>query len=235
MSSIDNTQFSYCSLYIDNISRISTCWLTTGMGSCIDEPVNVGVWQHALIMGCCRSTTSKRLSIDNVISVLNWQHVFIIVRVNAHFSFQIFFVLRSLHTSVGTDLSKSKLHPILKNLVIDGFTATWKTDDDPNNYGRKLVGPDYCYPVEHVETILDNAGRLYLTHPMMLKEEWVKDDLDPVMNKYMESGTYVFFTTLSIDNVVNVVNRQHASQIACCWLTTLTTLSIENFVNIVSW
>ena len=123
--------------------------------------------------------------------------------------FEFVFLLRSLHTSVGTDLSQSKLHPILKNLVIDGFTATWKTDDDPNNYGRKLVGPDYCYPVEHVETILDNAGRLFLTHPMMFKEEWVKDDLDPVMKKYMESGTYVFLqhfqlTTLlmlSIDNM----------------------------------
>ena len=40
-------------LWTDNVVKvvdrqqvilISTCWLTTGMGSCIDKPVNVGVW-----------------------------------------------------------------------------------------------------------------------------------------------------------------------------------------------
>ena len=125
--------------------------------------------------------------------------------------------MRLLHTYLGSDLSKSKLHSILKNLLIDGFTATWKTDDNPNNYGRKLVGPDYCYPVEHVETILNNDGRLYLTHPLLLKEEWAKDDLDHIMKKYMESGTHEFLHSLTlssdnieklylIDNVNNVIN-----------------------------
>ena len=83
---------------------------------------------------------------------------------------------------------RTSLH--FEKLAIEGFTVTWKTDDDPNNYGRKLVGPDYCYPVEYVETILKNAGRLYLSHPLLLKEEWAKDDIDPIMKRYMKSGTH---------------------------------------------
>ena len=86
----------------------------------------------------------------------------------------------------------------MKEIVVEGFTATWKTDDDPNNYGRKLVGPDYCYPVEFVETILENTGRLYLSHPLLLKEEWALDGPDPIMKRYVDSGTHKFTLVHSV-------------------------------------
>ena len=77
---------------------------------------------------------------------------------------------------------------MLKFLVIDEFVARWKKDDDPNNFGRKIYGPDNIHRVELIETVVGNADRLYVVYPSMLKEEWVKAELDDVMKMRMESG-----------------------------------------------
>ena len=68
------------------------------------------------------------------------------------------------------------------------FEARWKKDADPNDLGRKMFDPENSHRMEYVETVVDNAARYYITHRSMMKEEWVKEDLDEVMQTMMESG-----------------------------------------------
>ena len=85
---------------------------------------------------------------------------------------------------------------MLKNLIVDAFDARCQKDDDPNEYGRKLFGQDDFHRVEYVQTIVGNAGRYYITHPSTMEEEWAKQDIYPVMKKYMESGETTHVLTL---------------------------------------
>ena len=71
---------------------------------------------------------------------------------------------------------------------MDSFDAKWRMDDDPNDFGAKLFGPDNVHRVEYIETILDNASGLYILHPLMMNMHWVKEELDNVMHTFMESG-----------------------------------------------
>ena len=86
------------------------------------------------------------------------------------------------------DLRKAGLHRLLRNLIVDSFEAKWKMDDDPNDFGEKMFGPDNVHRVEYIETVLDNAAGLYILHPSMMKDDWVKAELDDVMHTFMESG-----------------------------------------------
>ena len=61
-------------------------------------------------------------------------------------------------------------------------------DDDPNNFDEKMFGPDNVHQVEYIETVLANAADLYILHPSMMNEDWVKAELDDVMHTFMESG-----------------------------------------------
>ena len=70
-----------------------------------------------------------------------------------------------------SDLKRTKLHPMLKKLVVDAFTARWKNDDDPNDFGCTMFGPDNVHCVELIKTVVDNAACLYIVRPSMLKEE----------------------------------------------------------------
>ena len=108
------------------------------------------------------------------------------------------FVVSSCLTS---DLKRTKLHPTPKDLVADAFVAKWKKDDEPNDFGRKLFKPDNVHRVELIQIILDNMACLYIVHPSMLKEEWVKAELDDVMKMLMESGetNNVLISNFSVD------------------------------------
>ena len=62
--------------------------------------------------------------------------------------------------------------------------------------------------MEYVQTIVENAGRCYITHQSMMKEEWEKHDIDPVMKNYMESGetTHVLTLFIFFIDAVRIVN-----------------------------
>ena len=69
-----------------------------------------------------------------------------------------------------SDLKRTMLGPTRTNLVADAFLAKWKKDDDPNDFGRKMYGPDNVHRVELIETIFDNVAGLYIVHLSKLKE-----------------------------------------------------------------
>ena len=118
--------------------------------------------------------------------------------VNVHVVFSTDVASRVCSTFLNSDLAETHLHPILNNLVVDAFDARRKKDDDPNDYGCKLFGPDDCHRVENFQTIDENAGSDYITHQSMMKEEWEKQDIVPVMKKYMEPGETTHVLTLFV-------------------------------------
>ena len=90
--------------------------------------------------------------------------------------------------NIVSDLSKSKLSDNLKKLVLGAFDANWK-GEDPDNFGKKVFGIDENLPFEYVDEYLGYVSCLYLTHSSMEKgQDWVKEDLHPVMARYRESG-----------------------------------------------
>ena len=93
------------------------------------------------------------------------------MKVNVHIVFSTDIASRVCSTFLHSDLAETKLHPTLKNLIIDVFEARWKKDADPNNFGRKFFGSENCHRVEYVETVVENAARYCITHRPMMKEE----------------------------------------------------------------
>ena len=92
-------------------------------------------------------------------------------------------------SNIVSDLSPRKLHSILKQLIVGGFTAVWKTGEDPDNCGEKVFGHDDYYPFEYVQEFLDYMSCLYLSHTKLETDQaWAKNDLHPVMHYYKESG-----------------------------------------------
>ena len=90
-----------------------------------------------------------------------------------------------------SDLSGSKLDPILQLLVVGVFNAKWKSGDDPNDFGQPFVGPESAYRFEHIEEKLDWVSCSFISHMSLQSQEWAKSDLHPIMKVYMKSGTNV--------------------------------------------
>ena len=97
-----------------------------------------------------------------------------------------------LSTSPHSDLKRTKLHPMLKMLIVDAFVAKWKKDDDPNGSGRKMYGPDNVHSVELIETILDNAAHLEIVNQQKKVETITWFDSPDSMRIFITSSNSAF-------------------------------------------
>ena len=112
----------------------------------------------------------------------------------AHVNFQILRIVP--HFYVGSDLLGTNLDPLLKPLVVGGFSARWKSNDDRHNYGQALVGLQSSYPAKPIETEIKWLSCLFLSHFDLKSQEWAKNNLYPLTKVYMKSGTNVLIFAL---------------------------------------
>ena len=96
-------------------------------------------------------------------------------------------------------------------MVADGFLSRWHNEDDSNDLVQMMYGSTHVPPVEIVQTILDNSGRLILLHQNMLNQQWVTDNLDLQIHILMVSPI-PSLPIVSIDELcigVSVVDWSH--------------------------
>ena len=114
-------------------------------------------------------------------------------------------------------------------MVVGAFVSMWRKDDDPDDFGQKMYGSDNAPRVKVIESILNNAGRLIIFRPTMLREKWAENELDKVMKTLMHSGE-----TYHVSILICVVNLRYYPHCQLTYVHPILTLSTDKWRYVVT-
>ena len=84
------------------------------------------------------------------------------------------------------------VHDALKALIVDAFATKWSKDYCKNTNRKMMFGSSHVLPITLITEVLDCARSIFLAHPVLMTEQWAKNDLDPQMHMLMDSGKVVY-------------------------------------------